>query len=147
MTSSGTTAVIEPNAPESNSDPLEDASSPFFLYHSLVLIIPELILDNFPFWRRWFMLAISIRNKQGFLDGSIPKPSPENPLYLPWIRCNNLIVVWLLRSISSSIASTVFYLEDAIQIWDKLHQRFSQPDDYRICHLQHLLCNTTQDQD
>ncbi|KAJ9183041.1 hypothetical protein P3X46_006960 [Hevea brasiliensis] len=95
-------------ASRSNVNPVEDTSSPFYLHHS----------EN----------HISIRNKQGFLDGSIVKPSPEDSTYLPWIRCNNLIVAWLLRSISPPIASTMF----------------SQPDDSRICHLQHLLCTITQ---
>lgn len=48
----------------------------------------------------------------GFLDGTVPKPSPVDPLYLPWTRCNNFIVAWLLWSNFPSIASIVFYLKD-----------------------------------
>ena len=45
---------------------------------------------------------------------------------------------------SPAIASTVFYMEEAFQISDKLAQRFSQPDDVKICHLQRQLCAITQ---
>ncbi|KAF2310860.1 hypothetical protein GH714_017763 [Hevea brasiliensis] len=118
----------------SNVNPMEDTSSPFYLHHfenhSSVIVTPELTSTNFPSWKKSFLLAVSILNKQGFLDGSIVKPSPEDSTYLPWIRCNNLIVAWLLRSISPPIASTVFYMQDAKQIWEKLHKGF--PPDFKF---------------
>ncbi|XP_043815342.1 uncharacterized protein LOC122724446 [Manihot esculenta] len=133
------TMAQESNSADHSVSPLEDASSPFFLHHfenhNSIVITPELVPNNFPSWRRSFQLTVPIRNKQGYLDSTVPKPSPVDPLYLRSTRCNNLIVAWLLRSISPSIASTNFYLEDAKQIWDKLHRRFSKPDDSQICHL------------
>ncbi|KAJ9181354.1 hypothetical protein P3X46_009492 [Hevea brasiliensis] len=127
-------------------NPSKDVSSPYYLHHSgnhsSVIFTPELTLANS--WRRSFLLAVSIRNKQGFLDGSIPKPIPEDPLDLSWVRCNNLLVAWLLRSVSPPIASTMFYMEDAKQIWEKLNQGFFHHDDSRIFHLQQLLCTVTQ---
>lgn len=141
-------AVEDSSSANCNINPSEDASSPYYLHlsknHSSVIVTPKLTSSNFPSWKRSFLLAVSMRNKQGFLDGSIPKPTLENQLYLPWIQCNNLLVAWLLRSISPAIASTVFYLVHAKQIWDKLHQYFLVLDDSRICHLQHLLNSLTQ---
>lgn len=115
--STSATTSIEANPLNQVINPLEDTASSFYLHHSknhrTVTVTLELTSNNYPSWRRSFQLAISIGNKQGFLDGSILKPTQEDPLYLLWIRYNNLIVAWLLKSISSSIASTVFYLEDA----------------------------------
>ncbi|XP_058003767.1 uncharacterized protein LOC131180159 [Hevea brasiliensis] len=106
-------------------NPSKDVSSPYYLHHaenhSSVIVTPKLTLANFASWRRSFLLAVSIRNKQGFLDGSILKPTLEDPLCLSWVRCNNHLVAWLLRSVSPPIASTVFYMEDAKQIWEKLN--------------------------
>lgn len=83
------------------------------------------------------MLALSIRNKCAFLDGSsIPTPASDDPLFSVWTRCSNLIVVWLHKSLSPTIASTVFYLHD-----------FSQSDlgdNVKIFMLQHHQCSTTQ---
>lgn len=137
------TTSMEANLADQIVNPIEDTASPFYLQlsenHSSVIIMPKLTFSNYPCWRRSFQLVVSIRNKQGFLDGSVLKCTPKDSLYLSLIRCNNLIIAWLLRLISSSIASTVFYLEDAKQIWDKLLQRFSQPNESRIYHLQNLL--------
>ncbi|EEF32709.1 hypothetical protein RCOM_0857110 [Ricinus communis] len=110
------------NPKASSPNPFKDPSSPFFLHHaenhSPVIVSPELTSMNFASWKRSFLLVVSIRNKQV----SISKPAPKDPLYLPWIRCNNLMVAWLLRSISAPISSTVFYMEEANLngIWEEL---------------------------
>lgn len=117
-------AVAESSSADRGFNPQEDAFSPYFLHHSKnhnsVIVTPKLTSSNFPSWKQSFLLAISIRNKQGFLDGSIPKPSPENYLYLPWIRCNNLIVAWLLRSISQGTKSVDAYFTKLNVIWEEL---------------------------
>ncbi|KAI4332704.1 hypothetical protein L6164_017590 [Bauhinia variegata] len=83
-----------------------------------------------------FLLAVSICNKEGFLTRSIAKPPNGHFLAVAWKRCNDLLVSWLLKSISLPIASTFFYMSDAVEIWEKLAQRLAQPDDMRICFLQ-----------
>lgn len=71
-------------------------------------------------------------------------PSPTDPLHAAWIHCNNLIVTWLLKSISPSIASQVFFFSTAAQTWNVLQRRLSQPDDVKIYRLQQQLCMITQ---
>ncbi|XP_017974499.1 PREDICTED: uncharacterized protein LOC108661577 [Theobroma cacao] len=63
---------------------------------------------------------------------------------MPWIKCNNLIVAWLLESLTPLIASIVFYMSNVAQIWETLKCRFSLPDGVRICNLQHTLNGITQ---
>lgn len=99
-------------------------------YYSRIIII------DFPYWRRSFLLIVSIKKKKEFLDGSISKPSIGDPLFLPWIRSNNMLVTWLLISVLPPVASIIFYFENAKQIWDKLHQGFSESNDSRVSHLQ-----------
>ena len=124
----------------SEISPNDDTSSPLFIHHSenhsSVIVTPELTTTNFATWKRSFLLAVSIRNKRGFLDGTISKPKENDSSFIAWNRCNDLLVAWLLRSISPSITSTVFYMNDASLICKTLNQRFSQPDEVRICHLQ-----------
>ncbi|KAI4357111.1 hypothetical protein L6164_001080 [Bauhinia variegata] len=90
------------------------------------------------------LLAISIRNKDGFLNGRVQKPAEDDLLYTFWKRCNDLIVSWLLKSISPSIASTIFYMTDAAQIWQKLANLFAQADGVHISYLQQQLSATIQ---
>ncbi|KAI4324092.1 hypothetical protein L6164_023656 [Bauhinia variegata] len=73
--------------------------------------------------------------------GADAKPTKDHILFSSWKRCNNFLVSWLLKLISPS---TVFYMNDALQIWEKLASRFSQPDGVRICHLQQVLNTVVQ---
>ncbi|EEF28006.1 conserved hypothetical protein [Ricinus communis] len=121
--------VVSPSFPVvTQINPFDDASSPYFLHHtenhSSVILTPELTAINYTSWRSSFLLAISIRNKQDFLNGSTIKPPIQDPIFQSWKRCNNLLIAWLLCSISPMIAPTVFYMDDAKQIWES-----------RICYL------------
>ena len=72
----------------------------------------------------------------GFFTGSILVPNTQSPLYPPWERCNNLIISWLLNSVSQSIAQSVIYFDSATDIWNDLWERFSQGDLLCIAELQ-----------
>ena len=100
--------------------PLEDPYSLYFIHssdhHGIVLITPELTLSNYASWSHSFMLALSIKIKYGFIDGSIPALYPKDKLYFAWKHYNDLIVAWLLHSISPSITSTIFYIDLVAQI-------------------------------
>ncbi|KAI4318321.1 hypothetical protein L6164_026108 [Bauhinia variegata] len=65
------------------------------------------------------MLADSICNKKGFLTRLISKPTSNHLLVIAWKRCNDLLVSWLLKSFSPPIASTIFYVSNVAEIWEK----------------------------
>ncbi|EOY13851.1 Uncharacterized protein TCM_032521 [Theobroma cacao] len=115
--------------------PTGDPQSPYFLHHTdhprSVIINPKLTTTNYVAWSRSFLLALSIKNKMGFINGTIPKPQPTDPLYPSWIRYNNLTVAWMLDFITPQISSTIFYMDSAPDIWNILKQSFAQPDDTR----------------
>lgn len=60
------------------------------------------------------------------------------------MHCNNLILSWILNSVSKEITSNVLYNNYTKQVWDKLRTHFSQPDDAQIYHLQHQLSSIVQ---
>lgn len=131
------------------SSPSENPNSPFFLHHcdnaNTVVVTPHLTGPNYLSWNRLFTLAVSIKNKLGFLDWTIETPSLSDPLYVPWLRCNNLIPSWLLNSISKKIAFNVLYINSAKIVWYKLKARFAQPDSVRIYQRQQQLASITQE--
>lgn len=120
--------------------PSKDPNNPFFLHHSdnsnTVVITRPLTNPNYFSWHRFFTLAISIKNNIGFLDGSTATPDLTDPLYIPWLKCNNRILVQILNSISKEIASNVIFVNYAKEVWDKLKTHFAHPDNVQICQLQ-----------
>nr|KYP53717.1 hypothetical protein KK1_024291 [Cajanus cajan]KYP53722.1 hypothetical protein KK1_024296 [Cajanus cajan] len=47
--------------------------------------------------------TLSMKNKEKIVDGSIQRPMVDNPLHTTWKRCNNMVVSWLVHSMSPSI--------------------------------------------
>ncbi|XP_061374820.1 uncharacterized protein LOC133317044 [Gastrolobium bilobum] len=76
-------------------------------------------------------MALLSKNKLGFVNGTIKKPDDDSPLFGSWERCNTMIISWLNRSISESIAQSVLWMDKADDIWNNLRDRFAQTDMFR----------------
>ncbi|XP_073046189.1 uncharacterized protein [Primulina eburnea] len=93
-------------------------------------------------------IALSVKNKLGFIDGSVIKPSESEPNLLnAWSRNNNIVISWLLNSVSKDISSSVLFAESAMEIWNDLKERFQQSNGPRIFQLLRDLLRLRQDQD
>ena len=77
-----------------------------------------------------------MKNKLGFIDGSIPKPTGTDPnLTSSWICNNNMVISWILNSISKEISASVIFTDSAHDIWLDLKDRFQQSNGPRIFQL------------
>ncbi|XP_073282613.1 uncharacterized protein [Primulina huaijiensis] len=136
----------------SSRSAVDDPSSPYFLHHSdnpgLVLVSQPLTGDNFTSWSRVMRIALSVKNKLGFIDGSISKPADsEISLLSAWVRNNNIVISWLLNSVSKDILASILFAESAEDIWNDLKDRFQQGNGPRIFQLRRDLINLRQGQD
>ncbi|XP_061371030.1 uncharacterized protein LOC133313653 [Gastrolobium bilobum] len=125
--------------PNQNTTPAPE-SKPYYLHpnesSSLVLISPSMNGKNFHTWQRSMRMALLSKNKLGFVNGTIKKPDDDSPLFGSWEKCNTMIISWLNRSISESIAQSVLWMEKADDIWNNFKDRFAQTDMFRISDLQ-----------
>lgn len=72
------------------------------------------------------VMALTSKNKLSFLNGSLGKPSDESGTeYHGWICCNTMVTSWLLNFISKDIADSVIYIDNAVDVWTDLNERFS----------------------
>ncbi|MCI69256.1 flavonol sulfotransferase-like protein, partial [Trifolium medium] len=56
-----------------------------------------------------------------------------------------LVHSWIMNSVSDSIAQSIVFMENAIDVWNDLKERFSQADLIRIAELQQELHALKQD--
>nr|DAD45980.1 TPA_asm: hypothetical protein HUJ06_004210 [Nelumbo nucifera] len=128
--------------------PEDTPSNPFYLHlnenPSLVLVSPVLSGPNFHSWFKSMRMALLSKNKLGFVDGSILIPSKDDPTYPAWQRCNTMVYSWLVRSLSPSIAKSILWLDNAVDIWKDLHDKFSQGDAIRMSEQQEEIYNFRQ---
>jgi hypothetical protein len=72
------------------------------------------------------IVSLTAKNKLAFVDGSLPKPSPEDEaMHHAWTRCNNMIITWILNSILKEIASSVIYITTCEEMGLDLKDWFS----------------------
>ncbi|XP_042974719.1 uncharacterized protein LOC122306356 [Carya illinoinensis] len=126
-----------------------DPSNPYYLHHGDspgIMLVTQLLTDNnYNTWRHFMLMALTAKNKVCFIDGSPPSPPDTSPLFPSWTRCNNMVLSWLLNSLSKEIAASVIYVDSAKEMWSDLHERFSQGNGPRIFQLQNSIASLTQD--
>lgn len=123
--------------------------NPYYLHHTdhpgLVLVSDRLTTaSEFHSWRRSVRMALNVRNKLGFVDGTIPRPSLDHCDYGVWSRCNDIIATWLLNSVSKKIGQSLLFVSTAEGIWNNLIMRFQQDDAPRVYDLEQKLSKIEQ---
>ncbi|XP_042988862.1 uncharacterized protein LOC122316411 [Carya illinoinensis] len=91
--------------------------------------------------------ALNIKNKLGFLESKISKPLDSDPLFLPWERCNDMIIAWLQNSVGPDLRPAIAHAETAAEVWNDLRERFSIKNAPHIFQLTKAVSSLTQDTD
>jgi len=118
------------------SDFATNPSNPYYLHPnenpSLVLVTPSLDNKNYQTWSRSMRVALISKNKLKFVDGTLNPPPVSDLLHEPWLRCNNMVLSWLQRCISQTIAKSIIWCDRASVVWKRLENRFAQGDIFRV---------------
>ena len=80
---------------KSSQSAIDDPTSFYFFHHSdspgLILVSQPLTGDNYSSWSRAMTIALSVKNKLGFIEGPILKPDDDDlQLQNAWIINNNM---------------------------------------------------------
>lgn len=95
-------------------------------------------------WRRSILIALSAKNKLGFIDGTCKSPPSDSPDFNLWNMSNDMVTSWLLNSLSREIAASVLYSKSAQELWTALEDRFGQSNGAKLYHLQKELSDLVQ---
>ena len=135
----------------SNPSALEDLLNPHSPYYvhssenpSISLVSPLLDPTNYNSWCRSMSTTLSAKNKLEFIDGSLSQLAPNHALHTTWKHSNNMVVSWLIHSVSPSIKQGILWLDNAVDIWRDLKSRYSQGDLLRISELQQEVASVKQ---
>ncbi|XP_059281264.1 uncharacterized protein LOC132034956 [Lycium ferocissimum] len=109
-------------------------------------LLTNVVFDGRSFggWKRGMWIALTAKNKSGFVDGSSPEPSAGTDKHRAWSRANNMVISWLLNSLSREISESVLYYSTAKDIWTELEARFGQSSGARLFQLPKELSDLTQ---
>ncbi|KAD5961517.1 hypothetical protein E3N88_12990 [Mikania micrantha] len=139
-------ADLESSSRSSSIDP----SNCLYLHPSdnpgMILVSKSFDGTGFGAWKRAMTIALSAKNKLSFVDGR--SVQPMNPLQIEtWKRCNDMVISWILNTLSRDISESVIYTETASQLWKELNDRYGQPNGAKLYQLQKNLCEISQGTD
>ncbi|XP_019190006.1 PREDICTED: uncharacterized protein LOC109184460 [Ipomoea nil] len=134
-----TPAIFDPN----------DRVNPFSLHPnespSLQLVTVHLEgKSNYHAWARAMEMALKSKNKLAFVNGSMLIPNQNDPKHFYWDQCNTMVLSWILRAVSPTIARSVLWINTAEGVWKDLKKRFSQQDIFRVVEIQAEIHQTKQ---
>ncbi|KAI9173360.1 hypothetical protein LWI28_000230 [Acer negundo] len=83
------------------------------------------------------LMALTIKNKDSFIDGTITKPPAGSVAKIKqWTRCNNLTKGWILNTILPNIAKSVMYNNGAYELWNEIKEHFSHTNNIHFFHIE-----------
>ncbi|CAL1413761.1 unnamed protein product [Linum trigynum] len=130
-----------------SSSSVDDVLSPALHLHSSdspdnMLVGEILTASNYGEWSLDMKDALIAKDKYGYVDGTILKPTDPRAL-TAWTRCDAMVKGWLKTSMDKEIRSSIRFAEHASEIWADLRARFGQGSASRAYEL-HRLINLLQ---
>jgi len=90
------------------------------------------------------LMALSAKSKLCLINGSMTKPSYSSPDFKAWMRYNDMVLSWIINSVSKEISASIIYINSAEAVWKDLKERFSQGNGPHIFQLQKYIAATSQ---
>ncbi|XP_075077206.1 uncharacterized protein LOC142163950 [Nicotiana tabacum] len=120
-----------------------DVNHPYHLNNSDSpgMTLVNIVFDRrgYPRWRRSILLSLSAKKKLGFINGAYQSPDLKSPDHEQWSCVNDMVISYILNTLSKDIADIVIYSKNAKELWDSLEQRFGRPNGSKLYHLQNEL--------
>lgn len=107
---------------------------------SISVVLTE---SNYNQWRRSLFIALSSELKFGFVDGTCAKPVANSSMLMHWMRCNDMIISWILILFQLTYITVLFTLLQLL-IWIDLEVRFAQSNVPKLFNLRKELSHLEQ---
>ncbi|XP_058783732.1 uncharacterized protein LOC131658455 [Vicia villosa] len=89
-------------------------------------------------------MAIRSKNKLHFINGVLPRPPDHDFNSIDWDRCNTMIMSRIKNSVDLEIAQSILWMDNAVDMWNELKERFYQGDVFHISDLHDEICSLKQ---
>ncbi|KAG8501432.1 hypothetical protein CXB51_003747 [Gossypium anomalum] len=104
---------------------------------------------NFLLWKHQLLLILEGYDLEGFVQGTIPIPSPfiagadghlvDNPLFLTHKKQDKLLASWLLSTVSDDVLAHLTTSKTSFDIWSTIEKRFGLKSNLKVSKMRHDL--------
>ncbi|XP_021866456.2 uncharacterized protein [Spinacia oleracea] len=103
--------------------------------------------DNYLNWSRSVRLALGAKNKLGFVDGSLLRPSADSSDLQKWVRNDYMATGWILCSMEKSIAESFIFNHSARDLWLEMQERYVHSNAPQLYEIHKKLMSIEQNDD
>ncbi|XP_075101976.1 uncharacterized protein LOC142177390 [Nicotiana tabacum] len=125
-----------------------DFTNPLYMHPSestgFMLVLVDFDGTSYRSWRRGILRALSLKNKLGFITGKCKKPDPNSTTLDQWERCDDMVTLWILNSLSKDLADSLQYVNDARKLWQELEDRYDQTNGAKLYQLEKEINDLSQ---
>lgn len=84
--------------------------------------------QNYNIWSHSISIFIGGKGKEDYLSIDQVQPDEKNPEYTKWKAENNMVMSWLLNSMTPEIGEHFMFYKTASEIWEAARDMFSNQD-------------------
>ncbi|KAF3787467.1 Retrovirus-related Pol polyprotein from transposon TNT 1-94 [Nymphaea thermarum] len=112
------------------------------------LLVVKLTSDNYILWENQLLPLLVSYNLKGFVDGTKTQPPQTifsevkevlNPAYIEWLRLDQLLLGWIISSLSEPVHSQVVGLRSSFEVWKRLKNTYAAHSRSKVMKLREQL--------
>ncbi|GKC08791.1 hypothetical protein Tco_1000401 [Tanacetum coccineum] len=81
------------------------------------------------------MIALNAKNKMKLVNGDFPEPAIDSNLRPLWERNNDMLISWILNTVSGQISNNLNFINYVSKLWVELQEHYAQIDGHMIFQL------------
>nr|GEX31346.1 cysteine-rich RLK (receptor-like protein kinase) 8 [Tanacetum cinerariifolium] len=81
------------------------------------------------------MIALNAKNNLKIVTGELHEPNADSEEMAMWDRTNDMIISWILNTISDQISNNLNFVNSASELWAKLYEHYAQLNGHRMYQL------------
>ncbi|RVW37306.1 Retrovirus-related Pol polyprotein from transposon RE2 [Vitis vinifera] len=135
------------NSSSSTSDIIISSSSSSHQMETshLPIIAHKLNGQNYLQWSQSILMFIRGKEKDDYITGASAAPETTASTYKKWIAKNNMVMSWLVNSMTADIGENFLSFDTAKEIWDTEKETFSDKENTsEIIHIEGILHDLRQ---
>ncbi|GJW50861.1 ribonuclease H-like domain-containing protein [Tanacetum coccineum] len=94
-------------------------------------------VDNYRIWASFMKLALQIKHKMGFINGTCDRFDylASALLLEQWDRCNDVVLNWILSSLFQDVYLGHVFYDNTANVWNELKETYDRVDDSIVFNL------------
>ncbi|XP_070009644.1 uncharacterized protein [Nicotiana sylvestris] len=94
--------------------------------------------------RKVVLGSFSVKSKLGFMNGECVRPYVTSQQFRQWERCDDMVTSWILNSLAKDIADIVEYVNNSVELWKELEDRYDQRNGAKLYQIHKEINNLSQ---